>query len=76
MRPINVILNPRDFLIEDYAPGLTIDFRQRSELNRAEKFSRLFLYEGTSEASSDGEIEKAVGISLHKLQLAEDPADF
>ncbi|NER25246.1 MAG: hypothetical protein F6J96_32020 [Symploca sp. SIO1C2] len=76
MKQISTIIDPQDFLVEDYQPGLTIDFKDNGDFSKNQKFERLFSLDSITEANSDSEIEKAVGSSLFKLELAESFSDF
>ncbi len=73
-----VIKNPEGFIVQDYDPGLMIDFSERrdSDQDLNASFRRLFLLSSVDEDSSDGEIEESIGDRLCALNFSEHTLDF
>ena len=64
-----VVVSPNTFVVERYAAGLTIDFREPAGMTDLEKLRRSFDVRQLSEAGALGRI-------LVHLGITEDEADF
>lgn len=71
MRPHNLIVSPRTFLVEPYAPGQTIDFRSPTPRSVPEAHSRLFVLPDT--AGED--LGQRLGRALVDLGITESASD-
>lgn len=71
-----VVVSPNTFLVEAYAPGLTIDFREPAGMTDLERLRRSVDLRQLSGAGSDGEVARSLGRVLVSLGITEDEADF
>ena len=72
----SVVVSPSGFLVEKYAPGLTIDFREPAGMTDLEKLRRSFDLRQLSGPEGDGEVARRLGRILVSLGITEDEKDF
>lgn len=76
MKPTNVISSPNTFLVESYAPGLTIDFRQPASTTDLEQLRQKFDFESLNTVDSDAAFVREAGRALVHLGIADSDEDF
>ncbi len=77
MRPTHVVRSPSDFVIGEYSPGFTIDFREPAPMTDLEQLRRSF--DGGrlgGDARSEESLVREAGRALVDLGIAEDERDF
>jgi quercetin dioxygenase-like cupin family protein len=76
MKTRRVVVSPNTFLVEPYAPGLTIDFREPADMTDLEKLRRSFDLQQLSGTGADSEVPRRLGRILVSLGITEDETDF
>jgi quercetin dioxygenase-like cupin family protein len=76
MRQTHVITSPNRFVVEEYSPGYTIDFRQPPDITDMEELRRSFDAGRYFEAATEAELASRAGRALVDLGIVEDEDDF
>ncbi len=75
MKPSRIITSPSSFVVEDYAPGLTVDFREPGATSDLERARRSIDTEPWRDLPLVEQLERA-DAACHELSVAERTGDF